>query len=69
MTAWATFGAPMADETGALERADRTVSLGVLERQPQATHPRAPVAALSPAWNELSGRLRGGVLTPARKHA
>ena len=37
VTAWATFGAAMADATGTLERADRVELLGVLERLAQAT--------------------------------
>jgi hypothetical protein len=37
VTAWATFGAAMAEATATLERADRAELLGVLERLTQAT--------------------------------
>ena len=37
VTAWATFGAAMADATATLERADRIELLSVLERLTQAT--------------------------------
>ena len=37
MTAWATFGAAMADATTTLESADRTELVGILERLTQAT--------------------------------
>ena len=37
MTAWATFGAAMADATATLESADRVELVGVLERLAQAT--------------------------------
>jgi hypothetical protein len=37
VTAWATFGAAMADATATLERADRIELLGALERLTQAT--------------------------------
>ena len=37
VTAWATFGAAMAEATATLERADRAELVGVLERLAQAT--------------------------------
>ena len=37
VTAWATFGAAMADATATLESADRVELVGVLERLAQAT--------------------------------
>jgi hypothetical protein len=37
ITAWATFGAAMAEATATLERGDRVELLGVLERLAQAT--------------------------------
>ena len=37
MTAWATFGAAMAEATDTLEQADQGELLGVLERLAQAT--------------------------------
>jgi hypothetical protein len=37
ITAWATFGAAMAEATASLERADRAELVGVLERLVEAT--------------------------------
>ena len=77
VTAWATFGAAMADATAALESADRIELVGVLERLTQVTQalvdslrdpaPGRQVAAREPARQVESPGL-GAVRHALREH-
>ena len=78
VTAWATFGAAMADATATLEAVDRVELVGVLERLTQATQalvdslsadaaPRRQVAAREPERQVESPGL-GAVRDALREH-
>ena len=64
MTAWATFGAAMAEATATLERADRTELLSVLDRLAQAT--RALADSLG---GDAASKLQGESGEPAPRAA